>query len=73
MSRKTLYRKVQSLTQLSPNKLIRNYRLRRAADLLQAGHSVSETAYKVGFETSSHFARAFKELYNQTPTEFAGR
>ena len=73
MSRKTLYRKVQSLTQLSPNQLIRNYRLRRAADFLQAGHPISETAYRVGFETPSHFAQAFKELYQQTPSEFAGR
>lgn len=73
MSRKTLYRKVQSLTKLSPNQLIRNYRLRRASELLQSGHTVSETANRVGFETSSHFARAFKELYNQTPSEFASR
>ncbi|MDB5243600.1 MAG: hypothetical protein JWP57_4225 [Spirosoma sp.] len=70
MSRKTLYRKVQSLIQLAPADLIRQYRLRRAADLMGAGHNVAETADRVGFSTPSHFAIVFKEFYGQTPTEF---
>lgn len=70
MSRKTLYRKMSSLTRLAPNELIRNYRLRRAADLLLAGKNVTETAFQVGFKTSSHFAIVFKELFGQTPTDF---
>ena len=70
MSRKTLYRKVNSLIQLSPNDLIRQYRLRKAADLLRSGHQVAETADLVGFKTPSHFTVAFKEFYQQTPTEF---
>jgi signal transduction histidine kinase/CheY-like chemotaxis protein/AraC-like DNA-binding protein len=70
MNRKTLYRKVQSLIQLSPADLIRQYRLRRAAELLKAGHNVAETADKVGFNTPSHFSLVFKETYQQTPTEF---
>lgn len=69
MSRKTLYRKVQSLTQLSPNELIRQYRLRQGADLLRAGHNVSETAYRVGFETAAYFGKCFKEAYGITPSE----
>ena len=71
MSSKTLLRKVHSLTQLSTNELIRQYRLRKAADLLRAGHSVSETAYMVGFETPSYFGQCFKEVYHVTPKEFA--
>lgn len=70
MSRKTLYRKVHSLTQLAPNELIRQYRLRKAADLLRSGHNVTETAYLVGLKTPSHFTLVFKEFYHQTPTEF---
>ncbi|MFD2573604.1 two-component regulator propeller domain-containing protein [Spirosoma soli] len=70
MSRKTLYRKIGGVTQLAPNELIRQYRLRKAADLLRTGHSVTETAYKVGFKTPSHFAKVFKELYGKTPTDF---
>lgn len=70
MSRKTLLRKVQSLTKLSPNELIRQYRLRKAADLLRSGYSVAETAYAVGFETPTYFGQCFKELFNVTPGKF---
>ncbi|UHG93149.1 hybrid sensor histidine kinase/response regulator transcription factor [Spirosoma oryzicola] len=70
MSRKTLYRKLGSLTDLAPNELIRNYRLRKAVDLLRAGHSASETAYLVGFKTPSHFTTVFKEYYKKTPSDF---
>lgn len=74
MNRKTLYRKVQSLIQLAPADLIRQYRMRKAAELLHAGHNVSETADLVGFNSPSHFTTVFKETYEQTPTEFiAGR
>lgn len=73
MSRKTLYLKVNSLTQLSPNELIRQYRLRKAIDLLRLGHSASETAYMVGFETPSYFTKVFREFYKQTPTEYTKR
>ncbi|GAB4017235.1 hybrid sensor histidine kinase/response regulator transcription factor [Spirosoma koreense] len=71
MSRKTLYRKIHSLVQLAPNELIRQYRLRKAADLLRAGHTASQTAYLVGFKTPSYFTIVFKEFYQKTPTEFA--
>lgn len=70
MSRKTLYLKVNTLTHLSPNELIRQYRLRKAIDLLRAGHGASETAYMVGFESPSYFTKVFKEFYHQTPTDY---
>lgn len=70
MSRKTLLRKVQSLTQLSPNELIRQYRLRKSISFLKSGHNVSETAYLVGFETPAYFGQCFKEMYHVTPSEF---
>lgn len=73
MSRKTLYRKTHSVVQLAPTDLIRQYRLRKAADLLRAGHSASQTAYQVGFKTPAYFTTAFREFYQKTPTEFAGR
>ncbi|GAB3692073.1 hybrid sensor histidine kinase/response regulator transcription factor [Spirosoma flavus] len=70
MSRKTLYRKIHNLIQLSPNELIRQYRLRKAADLLRQGHTVAETAYQVGFRTPSYFTIVFKDFYQKTPREF---
>ena len=73
ISRKTLYRKTSSLTKLSPNELIRQYRLRRAADLLKTGYNASETAYMVGFETPAYFGQCFKDQYGITPMEYAGK
>ncbi|GAB3959384.1 hypothetical protein GCM10028805_55390 [Spirosoma harenae] len=70
MSRRKLHRKLQSLLQLSPHDVMRQYRLRRAIDLLRLGHNVSETAYKVGFESPSYFTKLFKEFYHQTPTDY---
>lgn len=70
MSRKTLYRKMHSLVHLNPHELIRQYRLNKAADLLRAGHTASQTAYLTGFSTPSYFATVFKEFYHKTPTEF---
>ena len=70
MSRKTLYRKVQCLLQLSPADLIRQYRLRKAAEFLRTGRNVSETADLTGFRTASHLSMLFREGYGQTPTEF---
>ena len=70
MNRKTLYRKVHSLIQLPPADLIRQYRLRKAAELLGTGRNVNETADLVGFSTPSHFSIVFKDFYHQTPSEF---
>ncbi len=71
MSRKTLLRKVQALLQLAPSEVIQQYRLRRAADLLRAGHSVADTAYAVGFNTPAYFGQCFKDFYQLTPSEFS--
>jgi signal transduction histidine kinase/DNA-binding response OmpR family regulator len=70
LSRRTLYRKLATLTGLTPNEIIRNYRLLRAAQLLQTGHSVSQVAYQVGFESPSYFGQCFKEKYQITPSEY---
>lgn len=73
MDRKTLYRKLQSKLRLSPNELIRTYRLRRGSELLRSGKTVTETAYSVGFESVAYFGQCFREQYQMTPTEFANQ
>ncbi|HLL93403.1 MAG TPA: response regulator [Spirosoma sp.] len=70
MSIRTLTRKLTMLAGISPARLIRTYRLRRAIDLLRQGHPIAETAYMVGFENPSYFTRAFKDFYQQTPSEY---
>lgn len=73
MSRRSLYQKVHNLTHLSPVEVIRQYRLRKAVELLRLGHPASETAYLVGFESPSYFTRVFREFYQQTPMDYIKR
>ncbi|RRB02031.1 ATP-binding protein [Larkinella rosea] len=73
MSRTNLFRKVKALTDLSANDLLRNYRLKRAAQLLRAGQSVNQAAYQVGFTSPAYFSKCFRELYQLTPREFAAQ
>ncbi|WP_154173155.1 ATP-binding protein [Larkinella terrae] len=73
MSRTNLFRKVKALTDLSANDLLRNYRLKRAAQLLRAGQGVNQAAYQVGFTSPSYFSKCFRELYHLTPREFAAQ
>jgi AraC-like DNA-binding protein len=73
LSRTSLFRKVKSLTDLSTNELIRNYRLKRAAQLLRQGQAVNQTAYQVGFDSPAYFSKCFRELYQLTPSEFAAQ
>lgn len=50
MSRMQLYRKLKSLTGKSPNRIIRTFRLKRAAQLLESGqYNVSDVTYMVGY------------------------
>lgn len=73
MSRTNLFRKVKALTGLTAPELLRNYRLKRATQLLRSGVSVSETAYQVGFESPSYFSKCFRDLYQLSPSEFANK
>jgi transcriptional regulator GlxA family with amidase domain len=72
-SRRTLYRKLATLTGLTPNEAIHSYRLLRATQLLTSGYSVSEVAYTVGFESPSYFGHCFKQQYQTTPSEYQQR
>lgn len=73
MSRKNLLRKIKALTDQSVNEFVRNFRLRRAGQLLSANSaSVSEIAYKVGFNNLSYFSKCFKELFGVVPNEYKG-
>ena len=71
MSQSTLYRKVKAVCGLSPNELIRNIRLDKAAELLRNTRlTISEIAWQTGFGSPVYFRTCFKERYAQTPTEF---
>ena len=72
--RSYLLRKLRALVGETPSRLLRSFRLQRAAQLLQANAaSVSEIAYAVGFKNVPHFSRAFLEEFGERPSAFATR
>lgn len=72
MSRVHLYKKLQALTGKSPIEFIRTLRLQHAAQLLEKSQlTVSEIAYKVGFNNPKYFARYFKEEYKMLPSAYS--
>ena len=74
MSRVQLYRKLKSLTNYSPNELLRQMRLKKAASLLASSDmTVAEVAYEVGFSSPSYFTKCYKEQFGESPTDFLKR
>jgi DNA-binding response OmpR family regulator len=72
MSRVHLYKKLISLTGKSPLEFIRTIRLQQAAQLLEKSQlTVSEVAYKVGFNNPKYFTKYFKEEYHVLPSAYA--
>ncbi|MCR4860950.1 MAG: response regulator [Bacteroidales bacterium] len=71
MSQSTLYRKVKAVSGLSPNELVRNIRLNRAAEMLaKSDLTVSEISWQTGFGSPVYFRTCFKERYGKTPSEW---
>ncbi len=70
VSPRTLLRKLDVLTGTNANELIRAFRLRKAASLLDQGCSVAEAAEKTGFEGQSYFAKLFKGQFGLSPSAY---
>jgi YesN/AraC family two-component response regulator len=73
MSRSQVHRKLRALTNKSATQYIKNYRLYRAAELLESTtDTISEIAYQVGFSSQTYFSSSFRELHAKTPSEYRG-
>ena len=71
MSRSQVFRKINAITGYTPNDLIRNLRLKKAASLFRSGHKhVAQVMHQVGFNSQSYFGQCFHELYGMTPKEY---
>jgi DNA-binding response OmpR family regulator len=70
-SKSTLYRKIKSLTGLSPSEFVRNIRLKHACIMLKnETGNVSDIAYAVGFNDPKYFSTCFKAEFGVTPREY---
>lgn len=55
----------------SPAKFFREKRLKRASELLlQSDMQVNEIAWECGFESASHFSKAFFQVFGKWPREY---
>lgn len=72
ISRVHLYRKLKEITNQSTRDFIRNIRLKQAEILLKSekNYSISEISQLVGFNNTTYFSNAFKELYGVSPSKY---
>jgi AraC-like DNA-binding protein len=71
MSKSQLYRKCISLTGLSPNILLKEFRLEKAKDLMKKQHyNITEITFEAGFTSPSYFTKCFKAKYGLLPMAY---
>jgi DNA-binding response OmpR family regulator len=71
MSRPTFYRKIKSLSSLSPKELIDITRLKKAARLIsQNEFTMFEIAKMVGYSSQSLFNKNFQRYFSTAPMEY---
>ena len=70
LGRSIFYRKMKSLTGMTPNDYIRTFRLKKAMELLKSGeYRINEVCYYVGFSSPSYFTKRFTALFGCTPSD----
>ena len=68
MNRTDFYKKVKVVTNYTPYELIKNFRIKKAADLLvEKQLSVNEVFMMTGFKSRPHFNKQFKEIFGVPP------
>ncbi len=71
MSRRTLTREFTKALGVSPIEYLIRERINRSVDLLRSGdHRVTEVAFRVGFQDSNYYSRAFRSFFGQSPRDF---
>lgn len=71
MGRSNFFLKVKSLSEMTPNELIRIIRLKKAKSLFDSGETcVSDICFRVGFSSPSYFGKCFMQEYGVTPSEY---
>ena len=71
MSARNLQIKTKKHCAMSPNELIRSYRIQTAKSLLEStSMELSEIASQVGFGSASYFSKCFKDESGMSPREY---
>jgi transcriptional regulator GlxA family with amidase domain len=71
MSQRNFNRRFRDATNLSPLKYLQSQRFNQARELLQNTNlSISEIAYRVGYNDVSHFSKLFRKFSSTTPKKY---
>ena len=71
MSKSQLYRKTIALTGLSPNILLKEFRLEKAKELMKKQYyNISQVTFDSGFTSPSYFTKCFKKKYGLLPMSY---
>ena len=71
VSRSVFFKKLKTLTGLSPVEFLKEIRMKRAAQLIETEeYNMAQIAYMVGLNDSHYFSKCFKQQYGMTPTEY---
>lgn len=71
MSKSQLYRKTIAVTGLSPNLLLKEFRLEKAKELMKKQYyNISQITFDSGFTSPSYFTKCFKKKYGLLPMSY---
>lgn len=72
LGRSKLFRQIKEDFGVTPQHLIQETRLQRAAEWLvhRQELNISEIAYDLGYQSPKYFARCFKDRFGMTPTQY---
>ncbi|GLX79893.1 hypothetical protein tinsulaeT_32330 [Thalassotalea insulae] len=70
ISERQLQRKIKVLLGTTPNNFIKEFRLKKAQELLRSGAQIGRIALDVGFSSQTYFGRCFKESFDCTPKQY---
>ncbi len=71
VNRTHFFQKIKQLTGQTPSDLIKEFRLKKAAQLLiENDMSIEDVCSEVGFKSRTHFSKLFKDKYGYSPRQY---
>ncbi|WP_232322036.1 helix-turn-helix transcriptional regulator [Photobacterium jeanii] len=70
MSRFHYVRMFKQMYGITPRNYLKDMRILKAKELLKEGHTITETCFKVGYESVTTFSTVFKKCTGYSPKEY---
>lgn len=73
MSRTKFFQQFRAHLGCTPAVYQHQMRLKKAANMIKQGQQITHVCFELGYRSSSHFSRCFKQFFNFSPSEFKRR